>query len=288
MNETANQPGTGEWDAARRQIGAGCLSVIMPAHNLGSIIAANVRHVHSLLDGRIPFEIVVVDDGSADETSRGIEGVARELAGVRPVFLEQNMGKGAALRAGFQAARGNFVLLLDADLDLPPRQAAGFFDILERKKADVVIGSKRHPQSVLNYPWTRRVVSNVYYCLVKILIGLPVRDTQTGIKLFKREVLSWVLPRMLVKRFAFDLEVLAIAHEKGFRVAEAPITLDFQGDAWGCLRWTAVKQILNDTLAVFYRLRILRYYRNLNVATAPAAPTGNPGPSKRDADGRSE
>ena len=126
----------------------------------------------------------------------------------------------------------------------------------------VVIGSKRHPDSVLDYPLRRRFISAVYYGLVKILIGLPVKDTQTGLKLFKRKTLEWAMPRLLVKRFAFDLELLAIIHEKGFSVSESPITLEFKGKL-GCVRPITVKQVMQDTLAIFYRLRLLHYYQKL-------------------------
>ena len=95
------------------------------------------------------------------------------------------------------------------------------------RNADVVIGSKFHPESRVEYPRLRRIYSFFYYMLVRTLFGLPVRDTQTGIKLFKREVLERVLPRVLVKRFAFDLELLANAHHFGYRIVEAPVEVNF-------------------------------------------------------------
>ena len=95
--------------------------------------------------------------------------------------------------------------------------------------------------------------------LVRALFGLPVRDTQTGIKLFKRAVLERVLPRILVKRFAFDLELLANAHHFGYRIVEAPVTLNFRR-VCSRLRISAVWNVFLDTLAIFYRMRILHYY----------------------------
>jgi len=259
------------WDSARRQIDGSTLSIIMPAYRLGATIAGNIRHVHDLFSQHIPFEIVPVDDGSDDNTRKEIAQAASELPEVRPVYMTQNMGKGAALRAGFQASRGTYILLLDGDLDLPPRQVSRFFGIMEEKQADVVIGSKRHEESELDYPWHRRLASAVYYGIVKLLIGLPVRDTQTGIKLYKREVLDWVVPRMLVKRFAFDLELLAIAHEKGYRVAEAPVRLEFR-TRLGSLNVHSVREVMNDTLAIFYRTKILRYYQTIRHTEPPSHP----------------
>jgi glycosyltransferase involved in cell wall biosynthesis len=257
------------WASAAALVGGGRLSVLMPAHNLGGVIAANVRRVRDVLAGRVPFEIVVVDDGSRDATRAELARVAAEVPELIPVFVHQNAGKGAALRSGFQAATGSHVLLLDADLDLPPEQIATFFRIMQREQADVVIGAKRHPESRLVYPWHRRLASVVYFAIVKLLIGLPIRDTQTGIKLFKRDALAWALPRMLVKQFAFDLELLAIIHEHGYRIAEAPVVLRFQA-RFGCMRLASVKQVMIDTLAIFYRLRLLRYYQSIPEPNPPA------------------
>ncbi|MBN1557639.1 MAG: glycosyltransferase [Lentisphaerae bacterium] len=260
-----------DWAAARRLIGPGRLSIVMPAYRLGHAIAANLEHVRTVFTGHLPFEIIPVDDGSDDNTRHEIERTAARYPEILPVYIPENAGKGAALRRGFEAARGNFVLLLDADLDLPPEQAADFFAVMEREQADVVIGSKMHPESRLSYPWHRRVMSRLYYGLVKCLIGLPVHDTQTGIKLFTREALGYAVQRMLVKRFAFDLELLAIIHNKGFAVAEAPVTLHFRA-GFGCMHPRAVRQVMQDTLAIFYRTRILHYYRSLWELRLPEPP----------------
>jgi cellulose synthase/poly-beta-1,6-N-acetylglucosamine synthase-like glycosyltransferase len=256
------------WNTARRLLGGRPLSVILPARNLAPVLRENVRRVQAAFGAQVPVEIIVVDDGSTDHTRQELERLCREFSNLKAVSLPQNMGKGYALKRGFLASSGAFILFLDADLDLPPEQASKLFEVMAQARADVVIGSKRHPDSVLTYPWHRRLISTVYYALVKLLIGLPVRDTQTGIKLFRREALEWALPRMLVKRFAFDLELLAIVHEKGFRIAESPVTLRFQG-RWGCVQPTAIRQIAIDTLAVFYRVRILRYYQSLLVLEMP-------------------
>lgn len=253
-----------DWEAARRLLGGGVLSIIMPAYNLGSVIAGNIRKVHEVLSPHFDIEIVVVNDGSGDETSAEMALMAAELPNVKPVSYRSNKGKGMAVCEGFRHATGDFILLLDADLDLPPHQVSWFFSIMEQEQADVVMGTKRHPRSMLDYPMNRRVISMVYFFLVKLLIGLPTRDTQTGIKLFKRAPLAWAVPRLLVKRFAFDLELLAVVHEKGFRLAEAPIILQFQkgNRTWGCVRARTVRNILTDTLAIFYRIRIKHYYRD--------------------------
>lgn len=261
------------WESVCKCIGNDRLSIIMPVYNLGTRIRDNLVHVRNIFHGQVPFEIIPVDDGSSDATRHEIEKISDAFREIRPVYLDKNAGKGAALRAGFEASSGSHVLLLDADLDLPPRQVVGFFEIMRKEQADVVIGSKRHPDSVLNYPWQRRIISAVYFFLVKVLIGLPIRDTQTGIKLFRREALAYAFHRMLVKRFAFDLEILAVAHARGYRVVEAPVTIDFQpGNVLGCVRPSVVREVMTDTLAIFYRLRILHYYQTIRDAQCPPSP----------------
>lgn len=259
------------WAQARAAIGEGRLSVVLPIYNLGTTIAKNLREIAALYAAHnLRTELIPVDDGSADSTRAAIQEVAAAYASdagtvlIKPVFLATNSGKGAALRAGFEASTGAYVLLLDGDLDINPTQTPRFLAELLAKKADIVVGSKRHPESVVQYPWHRRLVSWVYFTLVRLTIGLPITDTQTGMKLFKREVLAAALGRMLVKTYAFDLELLAIAYQRGARIVEAPVIINF-GYKFGALRPSTVKAMSLDSLAVFYRLRVLNYYATRTV-----------------------
>jgi glycosyltransferase involved in cell wall biosynthesis len=259
------------WNAAARALGQGMLSVVMPSHNLGPVIAANVLEVCRTFRGRFPFEVVVADDGSDDDTLSELARVAAQCPELICVSLKQNSGKGEALKRGFLASHGTYVLFLDGDLDLPAWQTCRLFDVMDREQADVVIGSKQHPESKLQYPWHRRIISRIYYLLVKMMLGLPLHDTQTGIKLFKRNALEFAYPRLLVKRFAFDIEMLAVLHEQGYRLAESPIILEFQGK-WGYVKPSAAREVMVDTLAVFYRIRILHYYQAIRHVVAPHPP----------------
>ena len=259
-----------------RPAGFSLLSVVLPCYRLGPKIEANLAACAASLRAQgIPFELVPVDDGSGDGTdaalARAAAALAADGAAVRPVVLPQNGGKGAALVAGFRACRGSHVLLLDGDLELSPDRAGDFLRRMARTGADVVIGSKMHPESHVDYPWRRRVASRVYYGLVKLLVGLPVHDTQTGMKLFTRTALGHAFDRMVTKRFAFDLEVLAILRDAGMRVEEAPIDLDYTGKA-GSLTPRNVRDVLVDTAAIFYRTRILGYYRSLDPRPMPDPP----------------
>ena len=244
----------------------------MPVYNLADTIAANLRETAALFAAQgVRTELIPVDDGSSDGTAAVLRAIAAEFAQandrtvlLRPVILEKNGGKGAALRAGFETSTGEYVMLLDGDLDIHPKQTPWFFDQLVDKRADIVVGSKRHRHSEVQYPWHRRIVSWVYFTLVRLTIGLPITDTQTGMKLFRRAVLGEALGRMLVKTYAFDLELLSIAYQRGAKIAEAPVVIRF-GQKFGCLKPSTVKTMAWDSLAVFYRLRILKYYAKAEV-----------------------
>ena len=268
MSEAGRTKSEERWAVARDAIGGGRLSVIMPVYNLADTIEANIAQTAGLFESHnLRAELVPVDDGSTDGTAEALARAAAakyEHVAVKPVVCAKNGGKGAALRAGFDASTGEYVMLLDGDLDINPKQTPFFFEAMAAKGADIVIGSKRHKRSVVQYPWHRRFVSWVYFTLVRMFVGLPITDTQTGMKLFRREVLGESLGRMLVKTYAFDLELLAIAHQRGAKIAEAPVVIRF-GNKFGALKANTVKTMAIDSLAVFYRLRVLRYYAKAEV-----------------------
>ena len=261
-----------DWANAQKILGGDLLSVILPVYNLGSSIAENLEYVAACLDkGGFRYELVPVDDGSADGSAEAIRSYAESFtsrhasrAACRPVLIAKNAGKGNALKAGFRASAGSYVLLLDGDLDIAPRMLPKFFDSMAKNGSDIVIGSKRHPESIVQYPWHRRLASAVYFGLVHLVAGLPVTDTQTGMKLFRRPVLGDALDRMLVKTYAFDLELLSIAHGRGAKVSEAPVEIRF-GEKFGALSPRTVRDMMHDTLAVFYCLRMLNYYAKVEV-----------------------
>lgn len=235
------------------------LSVVVPSYRQEATIAANIAEIVARVEGiGVPFEVVVVSDGSPDATE--LRALDVDDPRVHVMGYDRNMGKGYALRTGSLAARGEWIAWVDSDLDLDPAQLGVFLEMAERDGLEIVVGSKRHPDSVVDYPAQRRVNSWMYQQLVRAMFSLDVRDTQVGMKLFRREVLDEVLPVVLVKRYAFDLEILAVARRFGAtRIAEAPIRLDYQFSGSG-VNWRAILQALWDTAAVFYRLRLLRYY----------------------------
>ena len=236
------------------------VSVLMPAFNEGPRIGDNIRAVHKMASKLWKnFEIVVVDDGSGDWTFEEASKAAKKLRNVKVVRNPVNQGKGWALKEAYRVTTGEWLVFMDSDLDLDPQQIDLFFEIQKREGVDIVIGSKRHPDSKLNYPMKRKIISAGYFFLVKLLFGMPLRDTQTGLKLFHREVLHKLFPKVLIKRYAFDLELLVLAHHNGYSIAEAPVIVEYRGK-FGHIGLKTIFNIFWDTAAVFYRLRIKHYY----------------------------
>lgn len=246
------------------------VSIIVPAYRQEKTIESDLDRIKSVLDKlRYPTELICVTDGKVDSTFNKTSKFAKKYQNVKAIGYDVNKGKGYAVRFGIAESKGDMIGFVDAGMDLNPAGLSLFLDHFEWYNADIIVGSKRHPASKVEYPWQRRILSIGYQLLVWLLFGLKVRDTQVGMKFFKREVLEKVLPRLLVKKFAFDVEMLAVANYLGFkRIYEAPveIKLHFGGTSTITSQkfLRTVFRMLVDTLAVFYRLKILNYYSDSN------------------------
>lgn len=246
------------------------ISVIVPCYKQEQTIVKDLKRIKEVLDKlRYPTELICVVDGKVDKTFERASGFAKDHANVKVIGYDTNRGKGYAIRFGMTESRGELIAFIDAGMDINPNGLSMLLEHFEWYDADIIVGSKRHPVSKVDYPWQRRILSMGYQLLVWLLFGLKIRDTQVGMKFFKRQVLEKVLPRLLVKRFAFDVEMLAVANYLGFkRIFEAPIdiTLRFGGTSTVTSQkfLRTVFAMLLDTLAVFYRLKILGYYSDNN------------------------
>jgi len=240
------------------------ISIIMPAYNEAVHIASSIDETAKAFNNfGYSWELIVMDDGSSDDTFERAAALCEKYPQLIVKKNPFNLGKGRAIKKAVHYITGDYVLFLDADMDLHPNQFPALFDIMRLNNADIVIGSKLHPNSIVRYPLQRRIISLVYYLLVRVLFNLPCHDTQTGLKLFKTEVLRNVLPRILVKAFAFDLEILVNAHHLGYKITEAPIVLTTQRP-YGRIGSKAILATGLDTLAIFYRMHILRYYDRID------------------------
>ncbi len=237
------------------------VSVIIPAFNEEKTIISTINETRKVFKKiSADYEIVVVDDGSGEETSLKVRNSINDFKNkVRLINYPTNEGKGFAIKYGFRYVSGDYVLFLDADLDLHPEQVEDFLRLIKSNEADLVIGSKMHKESVVEYPLTRRILSFGYYILIRILFNLPVKDTQTGLKLFKYEALEKSLEKTIVKKYAFDLELLVVLNKLKYIIVEAPIYLK-PTRKFGRIGLRDIYFIFLDTIAIFYRLHIKRYY----------------------------
>ena len=180
------------------------VSVIVPAYKQEETIRKDIENIHKVMsDTRYGFEIIVVIDGFLDRTLEQAEKVKKD--NVKVVGYKTNKGKGYAVRYGMARAKGDYIAFIDSGMEIDPNGISMILEHMVWYGADIIVGSKRHPASKVNYPLIRRVYSWGYFLLVRLLFRLRVTDTQVGLKVFRREVLETVLPRLVIKQYAFDI-----------------------------------------------------------------------------------
>lgn len=241
------------------------LSVVIPAYKKQDTIRKDLLQIKEALDKiRYDYEVIVVVDGMVDKTLQNAKKV--KSSKIKVVGYKHNKGKGHAVRYGMARSKGDYVAFIDSGMEIDPNGISMITEHMEWYDADIIVASKRHPASRVSYPFSRRIISRLYQLFVQFFTGLNVRDTQAGLKIFKRDVLKDVLPRLLVKRFAFDLEMLTVAHRLGYRrVFEAPVKLRYNfKDLTHAATLEEMRRALIDTLAIIYRLRVLHYYDDSN------------------------
>jgi glycosyltransferase involved in cell wall biosynthesis len=235
------------------------LSLVVPVHDGEAYLAHTVDVIAEALEALgQPYEVLVVCDGPRDATIEIAEAI--DHPNVRVFHYPQNQGKGFAISLGLGQARGQLRGWLDADLDVHPDVIVEAARVFAEEDVDAVVGSKRHPRSSVEYPRIRRLYSWGFQTLQRVLFRLNVRDTQVGAKLFRAEMIDTVLPLLLIKRYAYDLEVLAVGAAFGFdRVREVPIRLEYRFTGSG-INWRAVQRMFIDTMAIAYRIHLRHWY----------------------------
>lgn len=238
------------------------LSVIVPTYNCKSILRDLSSLNRYLEELKKPYEIICVVDGKKNIKDHTFERAKKtNHKKIKIYFYRKNKGKGYAIRYGMARSKGGIIAFIDSGSDL---NAKGIGLALEHMKwydADIIIGSKRHKASKIYYPWKRKILSFIVQKATKLFFGLNVSDTQTGLKVFKRKVLVKVLPRLLVKRWAFDLEILAVANHLGFKkIYESPVEIkyNFQSN----IGIQSIENFAKDYLAIIYRIYFLHYYND--------------------------
>lgn len=242
------------------------LSVIIPAYNSQKNIRLVIERIVKVLSDRnIRFEVLCISDGCTDATLKVAENEAQKHRGKVKVFgYQKNRGKGYAVRFGMKKAKGEIVGFIDADNEISPGSILSLLKVMKEQNADIVVGSKRNKKSKVTYPLLRRFISSIYYYFVKLIFKVKVSDTQAGIKLFRRNVIEGILPKLKVDGFAFDIEMLVRAEDAGFtKIFDSPILVDSgysSGSSvfksFGILR-ESLKMFI-DTTGLFLKLKVLK------------------------------
>lgn len=202
-------------------------TIVIAAYNEEHRLPDSLRKIEAYRrSSGLEAEIVVVDDGSTDGTAAIVRLMSEEMSRLRLISYGRNMGKGYALRTGVLASAGRHVLVTDADLSTPIEELDTLKSHISSQGHDIAIGSRGLGNSDVvqaQPPW-RRGMGQIFSKLVRLLVLDDFKDTQCGFKLFSGEVARNLFKDARVDRFAYDVEILALAKKKGYRVAEVPIT----------------------------------------------------------------
>ena len=237
------------------------LSFVIPAYNEEDSIETALGTLDEVVKNKkLQYEIVVVDDGSKDKTLSKTITYARKNGHVKVISYTKNVGKGYAIKAGFMQATGEAVVFVDSDMDIDLETISSYVQALQR--GDIVIASKWHPDSVVDMPLIRRILSHSFNVLVRLLTGAKLKDTQVGLKAMKKSAFADIFPRLCVKRFAFDVELLAVASLYGLKIIEMPTQLRIKSS----FRLQEMCKMFVDLLGIAYRLRVIHWYKRPVVA----------------------
>jgi len=248
------------------------LSVIVPVYKKEKTIKKEITELADYLESlNYNFEILPVVDGTElDKSLNSLEKIKDER--IKPLGYIKNEGKGQAIRHGMKYAKGDVIAFIDSGKDLSYSGLGLALEHMKWYEADIIIGSKMHPASKVEYPLIRRFFMYGYLLGIKILFGfgIKIKDTQTGLKVFKKSVINKILDRMVVKRFCFDIEMLVVAHKLGFKkIYMSPVELDPEALKGSSVVMSSkffsdngIFKFITDTIAVWFRLNILGYYND--------------------------
>lgn len=235
------------------------LSIVIPAYNESQRLPRTLREAREWLDAHHPgaYEVLVVDDGSQDDTAGMAETEARNWPELRVIRQPANRGKGAAVRTGMLEAQGDIRLFMDADHSTHVRELAKALPLLESGQADIVIASRQHPESEIpvRQSWLREHMGKTFNLLMRLAVGVPMRDTQCGFKAFTAAAADLLFPLQQIEGFGFDVELLYLALRKGLRIAEIPVR-------WSNDDQSRVRMLMDPARMFMELIKIRRMHRH--------------------------
>jgi dolichyl-phosphate beta-glucosyltransferase len=233
------------------------LSIIIPAYNEASRLPRTVDLIIAAIadqsfKGLELKEILVIDDGSTDQTWECILTSSKRLPLIKGIAVSPNQGKGNAVHCGLRAATGDWCLVADADSATPWNQFLPLLQAVESYQAQVAIGSRGlQDANITRYQtWIRRNMGKTFNWIVRTITGLPFQDTQCGFKLIKRSNIQSFIQRLSIKRFAWDVEFLMFSKKAGLSLIEVAVSWEHQ-DA-------SRVRIIQDSLEMLYRVCVLK------------------------------
>jgi len=251
------------------------LSIVIPAYNEEIRIIPTIGAIAShVSDMGFPWELIIADDGSKDDTVKLVEDLG--FVNLRVLKAKQNGGKGNAVQRGMMAARGQYVLFSDADNSTPIEEVGKFIDKLDKEGFDVAVGSRAADGAEeANKSLFRHILSGGLRAIVRYLLQIRVRDTQCGFKMYTREASQKLHQTQTIMGFSFDLEILYLAFKVGYNVTEVPVSwVDAPGSKVDTRKEVQrfVRDIarikLNDFKGIYNRR--LNEYANRNRVNVPA------------------
>lgn len=229
------------------------VSIVIPAYNEARRLPATLGSWHAYLrDLPLDSEVIVVDDGSHDTTS-----AVAESAGARVVRLIPNQGKGGAVRAGVLAANGDVVAYVDADMNVAPEHLSRALELLSAG-ADLVVGQRKLSAYASDEGPLRLLAGGVVQITRRTVVLRTIRDTQCGFKVFRADLARRIFRQTQIRSFAFDIEVLYLAHRLGARIVEMPVVTEYRPESTFNVR-KHLPQFLKDIVQIRLNAVSARY-----------------------------
>lgn len=251
------------------------LSVIIPAYNEGARLGKSLCTIFEYLNEHTRHgELIVVDDGSSDDTAQVAEASFTNTGSVsaKLIRVNPNRGKGHAVRAGLLAASAPVALFTDADLSTPITETPKLIEPIERGAYDLTFGSRALDRSLIgvHQPWRREQGGRLINLIVRLATRLPFWDTQCGFKAFRMSVCRPLIEAATIDRFGFDVEYLYVAHLAGLRLQEIPVRWD-HNEGSKLIVWRDTPRLLNEVRTVRRNVRRGVYDEAIKEARARAA-----------------
>jgi glycosyltransferase involved in cell wall biosynthesis len=218
-------------------------------------LGREAQHFDSVIYSTAWYEIIVVNDGSRDDTREIVQRISSANERIRLISYSSNMGKGYATKQGVLHSRGKYVIFMDGDGEIGTEILTKYLEAMTH--ADIVIGSKYHQQSAVSVPISRKLLSKCFQLFVRLMLGTKVTDTQVGFKGGRGDIFRKIFQKVTVKRYAFDAEMLAVANILKLKIDELPVNITLEKS----FKKKEIAKMAFDVLGIAFRLRVVNWYQ---------------------------